>query len=356
MTDVDDNNELDIWIKPSSTQENHTSIKDEDLSIQNLRPTEFNNYVGQEKIKENLRIACYAAKKRGEPVDHLLFYGPPGLGKTSLARIIAREMGVGFKGTSGPIIERPGDLAAMLTSLNTNDILFIDEIHRLPRIIEEVLYPAMEDYEIDILIGQGPAAKSVKIPLKPFTLIGATTRSGMLTSPLRDRFGITSRLDYYNKDELQQIVIRSAGLLGVEIDSISALEIASRSRGTPRIANMLLKRVRDYVEERSDGKVINNSVKQALDLLDIDSIGLTKMDRKLLEMIITKFNCGPVGVETMAAFLGEEKNTIEDVYEPFLIQLGFLSRTRRGREVTDSAIEHLGLQDTVKKSSNLKLF
>lgn len=346
---IDDS--VQSWINPVLSSE---SEDQDDVIIQNLRPTAFNDYIGQEKVKENLRIACQAAKKRGESVDHLLFYGPAGLGKTSLARIISKEMGVGFKGTSGPIIERPGDLAAMLTSLDVNDVLFIDEIHRLPRIIEEVLYSAMEDFEIDILIGQGPAAKSVKVPLKPFTLVGATTRSGMLTSPLRDRFGITARLDYYKNEDLQKIIIRSADLLGVSISEDAALEIGARSRGTPRIANKLLKRVRDYAEEKANGTIDLKVVDGALNLLDIDSLGLTSMDRKMLKIIIEQFNAGPVGIETIAAALGEEKETVEDVYEPYLIQKGFIARTRRGREATKEAANHLNIE--FNKSENLKLF
>lgn len=347
------NSEFDIWI--SEDVESVTEVK-EQSSLTSLRPNAFSEYVGQGRVKDSLLMACGAAKHRSEPLDHILLYGPPGLGKTSLAKIISREMGVGFKGTSGPVIERPGDLAAMLTSLEANDILFIDEIHRLPRIIEEVLYPAMEDYEIDILIGQGPAAKSVKIPLKPFTLIGATTRSGLLTSPLRDRFGIVSRLEYYSAEELSEIVQRSARLLEVEIEQKASLEIGRRARGTPRIANRLLKRARDFSDQNKLDNISLTSVNSSLELLDIDHLGLSGMDRQLLRIIIEKFNGGPVGVETIAAALGEEKDTIEDVYEPFLIQNGLLARTRRGREVTEQAYKHLNIPITNKSAQqNLNL-
>lgn len=314
----------------------------EESVLANLRPTAFSNYVGQEPIKHNLQIACGAAKQRGEALDHVLLHGPPGLGKTSLARIIATEMGVSFKGTSGPVIERPGDLAAILTGLSDREVLFIDEIHRLPRSVEEVLYPALEDFELDIMIGQGPAAKSIRVPLKPFTLVGATTRSGMLTSPLRDRFGLVHRLDYYNAADLKSIVIRSAAILNVEIEAEAAGEIACRSRGTPRIANRLLRRARDFAQHEGDGIITVEIARAALSILEIDVAGMDKTDRAILEVIIDKFGGGPVGVDTIAASLGEERETLEDVYEPYLLQAGYLARTRRGREVTDRGYKHLG--------------
>lgn len=320
-----------------------------------LRPSGFADFIGQEALKANLRIACDAAKTRAEPLDHLLFHGPPGLGKTSLAKLIAREFGVGFKSTSGPVIERPGDLAALLTSLREQDVFFIDEIHRLPRVVEEVLYPAMEDYQIDILIGQGPAARSIKIELKPFTLIGATTRTGLLTSPLRDRFGMAFRLEYYSAGELSDIVRRSASLLGVEITADAAEEIGRRSRGTPRVANRILKRVRDYAQECADGVVTVEVTRSALKLLDIDLFGLSRMDRVFLEVIIDKFSGGPVGIETLSAALGEDRDTLEDVYEPFLLQEGFIMRTRRGREVTERGFSHLGRSFSGAKQTVFKL-
>ncbi len=316
--------------------------EEDEQTVVSLRPQRFGEYIGQENIKENLLIACGAAKKRGQPLDHLLLHGPPGLGKTSLAKVVAGELGVGFKSTSGPVIEKPGDLAAILTALENKDVLFIDEIHRLPRVVEEVLYPALEDYAIDILLGQGPAAKSVRIDLKPFTLIGATTRTGLLTSPLRDRFGMVYRLCFYSPQELIRIVERSADLLGIKIDQPAALEVARCSRGTPRIANRLLKRVRDYADQRADGKITQVVAREALALLDIDEAGLDQMDRLLLETIIDKFAGGPVGIDTIAAAVGEERDTIEDVYEPYLVQEGYLARTRRGREVTDRGYRHLG--------------
>ncbi len=343
--------EITTWLSADLTEE--SPLNPEEISFIKLRPTAFDNYIGQDKTKENLQIACQAAKNRSEPLDHVLLYGPPGLGKTSLARIVSNQLGTNFKSTSGPVIERPGDLAAMLTSLEANSVLFIDEIHRLPRVVEEVLYPAMEDFEIDILIGQGPAAKSVKIPLKPFTLIGATTRSGMLTSPLRDRFGITARLEFYSPMELQQIVLRSADLLSISIENQAALEIGQRSRGTPRIANKILKRVRDFAQEKGTGVIDRDAVQGAMSLLEIDQLGLTQMDRSLLKIIIENFKGGPVGLETLAVGLSEERETIEDVYEPFLIQAGLLARTPRGRVVTEEAYLHLGL--SIKPNDNLKL-
>lgn len=313
-----------------------------------LRPGSFADYTGQAALKESLTIACNAAQRRGEALDHVLLHGPPGLGKTTMARIIADQLGVGFKSTSGPVIERPGDLAAVLTSLGERDLLFIDEIHRLPRVVEEVLYPAMEDYTIDIIIGQGPAAKSIKIDLKPFTLVGATTRTGLLTSPLRDRFGMVLRLEYYSTEELVAILRRSAQLLGVQLDAAAAHEIGARSRGTPRIANRLLKRLRDFAEERADGVITLDAAREALTLLDIDGRGLDRMDRAILRTVIEKFAGGPVGVDTIAAAIGEERDTLEDVYEPYLVQEGLLARTRRGREATELAYRHLGLSYTAR--------
>jgi Holliday junction DNA helicase RuvB len=316
---------------------------DEDFNYDiNLRPRGFDEYIGQDQVKENLKVAIAAARGRNEVLDHLLFHGPPGLGKTSLAYIIAREMGVNIKATSGPVVERPGDLAALLTNLEEGDILFIDEIHRLNHVVEEVLYPAMEDYQIDILIGQGPAARSMKLPVKPFTLIGATTRSGLLTSPLRDRFGAIFRLDFYSPVALTQILKRSASILGVSGDDDGVSEIAFRSRGTPRIANRLLRRVRDYAQVKASGKITKNVTEEALRMLEVDAIGLDKMDTMLVLTMIDKFAGGPVGVETLAAAIGEEKDTIEDVYEPFLIQAGFVQRTPRGRVATPLAYQHFG--------------
>jgi Holliday junction DNA helicase RuvB len=315
----------------------------EDVVERALRPRTLADYVGQRKIREQLEIFIAAARGRGEALDHLLLFGPPGLGKTTLAHIVAAEMGVKLRQTSGPVIERPGDLAAILTSLERNDVLFIDEIHRLSPVVEEILYPALEDYQIDIMIGEGPAARSIKLDLQPFTLVGATTRAGMLTNPLRDRFGIVSRLEFYDVDELTLIVSRSALLLGATITAEGAGEIARRSRGTPRIANRLLRRVRDYAEVKAGGQIDAPIADAALKMLDVDSLGFDLMDRKLLRAMIERFGGGPVGLDNIAAAIGEERDTIEDVLEPYLIQQGFIQRTPRGRVATAHAWQHFGL-------------
>ncbi len=319
-------------------------VTHEEVRTENaLRPRQLTEFIGQAHLKEKLSIFIDAARRRGEALDHSLFCGPPGLGKTSLAHVISREMGVGLVATSGPALEKAGDLAAILTSLNPRDVFFIDEIHRLNRVVEEALYPALEDFRLDIVVGEGPGARVVQIPLPPFTLIGATTRAGLLTSPLRDRFGVVERLDYYKPEELKLILARSAGILQVKFDMEGIGEISTRARGTPRIANRLLRRVRDYAEIRGKGVVTQAISKAALDMLDVDARGLDQMDRKFLRAIAEKFGGGPVGIDTLASALSEERETLEDMYEPFLIQLGFVSRTPRGRMATELAYQHLGL-------------
>lgn len=321
-----------------------SEVNESEISIeQSLRPQTLSQYIGQDQVKENLDIYIKAARMRKETLDHVLLYGPPGLGKTTLAVIIANEMGVNIRTTSGPAIERPGDLAAILTALEPGDVLFIDEIHRLQRTIEEVLYPAMEDFCLDIVIGKGPSARSVRLDLPPFTLVGATTRAGSLSAPLRDRFGVLSRLEYYKEDQLKNIVLRTAEVFGTEIDDLSASEIARRSRGTPRIANRLLRRVRDFAQVRGNGIIDLALAREALELLQVDKLGLDHIDHKLLKGIIERFRGGPVGLDTIAASIGEESETIEDVYEPYLLQIGFLQRTPRGRVVTQLVYHHFGM-------------
>lgn len=322
-----------------------TELVEEDVKIENnLRPEYLDDYIGQEQVKRNLKVYIEAAKERGDALDHVLFYGPPGLGKTTLAGIIANEMGTHMKVTSGPAIEKPGEMAAILNNLQEGDVLFVDEIHRLNRQVEEVLYPAMEDFEIDIMIGKGATARSIRLDLPKFTLVGATTRAGLLSAPLRDRFGVVSHLEYYSVNELETIIIRSAAVLGVDIDKRGANELARRSRGTPRLANRLLKRVRDFAQVKYDGRITCEVADYALNLLDVDRDGLDRNDRLILDTIISKFAGGPVGIETLAAAIGEDAGTLEDVYEPYLIQNGYINRTPRGRVATDAAYKNLGIE------------
>jgi len=332
-----------------------TASAEEEAVERAIRPRRLQEYIGQAPVKTQLEIFITAARARGEALDHVLIFGPPGLGKTTLAHIVAAELGVNLRQTSGPVLERPGDLAALLTNLQPRDVLFVDEIHRLAPIVEEVLYPAMEDYQLDIMIGEGPAARSIKLSLPPFTLVGATTRAGLLTSPLRDRFGIVQRLEFYAVEDLERIVTRSAAILGVSIDEIGARRIAQRSRGTPRIANRLLRRVRDYAQVRADGRIGEAIADAALDLLEVDREGFDTLDRKLLTAIIERFDGGPVGIDSLAAALGEERGTLEDVTEPFLIQQGFLIRTARGRMVTRASYLHFGIKPP-ERATTLPLF
>ncbi|MBV8806640.1 MAG: Holliday junction branch migration DNA helicase RuvB [Sinobacteraceae bacterium] len=332
------------------------ATQEEEAAERAIRPRRLDEYVGQAQVKTQLEIFVGAARQRGEALDHVLIFGPPGLGKTTLANIIAAELGVDLRQTSGPVLERPGDLAALLTNLQARDVLFVDEIHRLSPVVEEVLYPAMEDYQLDIMIGEGPAARSIKLNLKPFTLVGATTRAGLLTSPLRDRFGIVQRLEFYGVEDLERIVKRSASILNAPIDGGGARRIAQRSRGTPRIANRLLRRVRDYAQVKADGAIDERIADAALDMLEVDPLGFDTLDRKFLTTIIERFDGGPVGIDSIAAAIGEERGTLEDVIEPFLIQQGFLVRTARGRMVTRATYLHFGLKAPERLPANLKLF